>query len=266
MIQKVGLTITKNNSNKIVKIARKYVSTSTNSSKILTKKNGQAFSKVKRFFTELTDEIKANFRKFSQKEELPKTNKVKKSNISYNAKTKEELEIERKQRVVVEMRARDAEEQIKKAGHSVSSGDIDQHGYLTSSGKHKVEHPTFKGHLDDLDLQNNIEKHLSNEDGIHIRDKFTDWQHGKNIDDMPQIIEETNTNIHGIEFKSGDINSIQGHQVNDVQHHTESSLLDAIEKNHNKRNQLEQCADEVSGHSHCEEVGNIDEIPDSFFD
>ena len=67
MIQKVGLTITKNNSNKIVKIARKYVSTSTNSSKILTKKNGQTFSKVKRFFTELTDEIN-----FHKKKNYPK--------------------------------------------------------------------------------------------------------------------------------------------------------------------------------------------------
>lgn len=263
MIQKVGLTITKNNSNKIVKIARKYVSTSTNSSKILTKKNGQAFSKVKRFFTELTDEIKSNFRKFSQKKELPKTNKGSKSKIMYDEKMQKELEEQAKQRNMVKWRKEDNEKLIEKAGHSVSSGDIDQNGYLTSSGQRKVDNPTFKGHLDDLDLQNNIEKHLSNEDGIHIRDKFTDWQHGKNIDDMPQIIEETNTNIHGIEFKTRDINSISGHIGDDVQHHTESSLLEALEKNQAKQNQIEQQADDILGHNHLDD---IDDIPDSFFD
>lgn len=205
MIQKVGLTITKNNSNKITKITRKYVATSKNSFRNLIQEEGQAISKVKRFFTELTDEIKANFRKFSQKEELPKTNKVKKSNISYNAKTKEELEIERKQRVVVEMRARDAEEQIKKAGHSVSSGDIDQHGYLTSSGKHKVEHPTFKGLHDDLDFEETVRKELSHNDN------------GIGLDD--------------VEHSYNDI-IIRNHSTDIVEHETEPSLIKALKHNH----------------------------------
>ena len=152
MIQKVGLTITKNNSNKITKITRKYVATSKNSFRNLIQEEGQAISKVKRFFTELADDIKANFRKISQKEELPKTNTASKSNGMYPEKMQKELEEQARQRNMVKWRKEENEKLIKKAGHSVSSGDIDQNGYLTSSGQKKLDNPTFKGHLDDLDF------------------------------------------------------------------------------------------------------------------
>ena len=153
------------------------------------------------------------------------------------------------------------EAQFKNAGKSIEYGDIDTYyPKLTSQGEKKLG---FKGHLDDSELKEITEKHLSNEDGIHIRDKFTDWQHGKNLDDMPQIFEDAGTNMHGIEFKTRDINSISGHIGDDVQHHSESSLLEALEKNQAKRNQIEQQADDILGHNHLDD---IDDIPDSFFD
>ena len=220
------------------------------------------FAKIKRFFTELKREIKSMLRKDSNNNELKKSKK--KSIVKYS---EEEMERNRKineeKRLVVKKRVEYNQKDIEKNGHKFERGDVDENGFPTTQGKEKLNNPAHKGRLDDLDLQNNIEKHLSNEDGIHIRDKFTDWQHGKNLDDMPQIIEDAGTNMHGIEFKTRDINSISGHIGDDVQHHTESSLLEALEKNQAKRNQIEQQADDILGHNHLDD---IDDIPDSFFD
>ena len=269
MIQKVaskGLNTTKQilkyaqNSNKINNVLEKEANA--------IKKNLE-FPKLKRFLEEAKNAIKTIINKLKGTKELTKGNKLQiaKDNAD-NIAIREAKELLRNSDLPSSLKS-DIERELKYAIETSNGEDFSCSGLIALKqanlkAKQMLEKKiSCKGRLDDFDLQNNIEKHLSNEDGIHIRDKFTDWQHGKNLDDMPQIIEDAGTNMHGIEFKTRDINSISGHIGDDVQHHTESSLLEALEKNQAKRNQIEQQVDDILGHNHLDD---IDDIPDSFFD
>lgn len=234
-----------------------------------TVKNNVEFSKLKRFLEKVINYIKSVFNKIFKKNELVKTKKlnIAKDHPNDPPRIKKLQEIINNPDKYESSDIARAEELLKDA---MESFDPETRN-LSARASTRIDtfNPTpknFYGHLDDLDLKNKMEKHLSNEDGIHIRDKFTDWEYKKNLDDMPQIIENANTNIQGIEFKTKDINSIQGHLVDDIQHHADSSLLETIEKNHAQRQNLENHADDLINHNHIDDIDDIDDIPDSFFD
>ena len=131
---------------------------------ILSNTKPLKFVQIKRLFQELKTELKAFLRKTAKKDELPPKNKFSKADIMYDEKMQKELEEQAKQRNVVKWRKEDNEKLIKKSGHSVSSGDIDQNGYLTTSGQKKVNNPAFKGKQDDLDFEETVHKELSNKE------------------------------------------------------------------------------------------------------
>lgn len=236
MIQKIGLSIVKNSSNKLNKVLNNsHIDRFTVKAKS-TSVSQKTVSKLDRFFIELGKETRAFFRKLFNKEELPKS---KKQSIAKetNAEMQKRLELERQKRVVVEMRARDAQKEIERAGHNVKPGDIDQYGYLTTSGKDKINKPAFKGALDDLDFDNKLEKQLTkNHDidshSIDIDDKYTDL--------------------------------ISGNHHNNLENETSHSLLDVLQGNHN-HNHHENLDDIVeNGLKYIDD--NIDDLTTSLFD
>ena len=170
MIQKVVISGIKTAKTVAIHSKQSIVLNNTLNRKFNSVNKSFKYAKAKRFFNELKIELKSFFNKISQKDELPKTNKATKSDIMYNEKMQKELEEQAKQRNVVKWRKEENEALIKKSGHSVSSGDIDQNGYLTSSGKKKVENPSFKGHQDDLDFEDTIGKQSSLEQDTQLHD------------------------------------------------------------------------------------------------
>lgn len=191
------------------------------------------FAQSKRFFIELKTELKSFFNKISQKDELPKINKASKSDIMYNEKMQKELEEQAKQRNVVKWRKEDNEKLIKQSGHSVSSGDIDQNGYLTSSGKKKVENPSFKGHQDDLDFEDTISKQLSH---------------------------EQDTQLHELDIADPYNETIMGRHSAKTIEPGQSSLSEAMSHNHEQSHNLEH------GHDLSETISSHhDDLTDELF-
>lgn len=109
---------------------------------LLGDKGSKIGSKVKRFVSEVTESVGGSLRKLKGQDDLPISEKPITCDMQTNEKMQAELEKKANESVTIKFRKKDSEEEIKKAGHSVSSGDIDQNGYLTTSGKDKVNKPT----------------------------------------------------------------------------------------------------------------------------
>lgn len=95
-------------------------------------------SKARRLGEEASGAIGKGIRKLTGGDELPVTDKPITSNIYYNKKMQKELEQKALEDANVKQRKKDAEDAIKANNNTASAGDIDAHGYLTSSGKKKA--------------------------------------------------------------------------------------------------------------------------------
>ena len=266
MIQKVaskGLNTTKQilkyaqNSNKINNVLEKEANA--------IKKNLE-FPKLKRFLEEAKNAIKTIINKLKGTKELTKGNKLQiaKDNAD-NIAIREAKELLRNSDLPSSLKS-DIERELKYAIETSNGEDFSCSGLIALKqanlkAKQMLEKKiSCKGRLDDLDLQNNIEKHLSDEDGIHIRDKFTDWQYGKNLDDMPQIEKENNETFQGIRFKHSTKNS-NNKEKNDT---IKNSVYEEIAAENTFKPSSVNIDDYTPPIS--ENVDEIDEIPDWFFD
>ncbi|MFA7659342.1 MAG: hypothetical protein WCY19_07900 [Candidatus Gastranaerophilaceae bacterium] len=104
--------------------------------------------KVKRLGEEATEIIGGAVRKIKGKDDLSISDKPITCNIQTNDKMKAELEQNAKDWTDISGHKQASEDAIKASGHDVSSGDIDQNGYLTTSGKDKVNDPAFGNNND----------------------------------------------------------------------------------------------------------------------
>jgi hypothetical protein len=148
----------------------------------------------------------------------------------------------------VNMRIEKNAKLICNSGHKLETSDIDDNGNLTVLGRYKIAHPVEKIDID--------------EDGIHIRDKYTDWLYGKNLDDMPKIQKEDNDTFQGIRFKHSTQN-LNDKEKNDT---INNSIYEAIIAENVFRPSGSHVSSVWENIDDIDEIDEIDEIPDSFFD
>jgi len=133
--------------------------------------------KVRRFGEEVAESARGFFRKLKGKEELPFAEKPITCEMETNEKMQKELEKKAKEWTDVKFRKADSETAITGNGGSVSSGDIDSHGYLTTSGKKKAglsHHEDIDNNSDGLNNNHDKTSFRGNEDGVKKSDVDVD--------------------------------------------------------------------------------------------
>lgn len=167
MIQSISsskVTKTNNYANLKSKAATQISFTGINASKVGREIIGNTGSKAEKKIAGLAEEafgsVKRAFRKLKGKDELPYSEKPVTCNMQTNEKMQQELEEEARKRTVVKFRKEENEQKIKDTGNSVSPGDIDTSGYLTTSGQHKLDNPT-SAHRHHEDFDDNSNDRLS---------------------------------------------------------------------------------------------------------
>lgn len=141
--------------------------------------------KVKRFGEEAAESARGLFRKLKGKEELPFTEKPITCEMETNEKMQKELEKKTKEWTDVKFRREDSEKAITDNGGSVSSGDINSSGYLTTSGKKKAglsHHDDFDNNADGLNNNHDKTSFRGNEDGVKNSDTDLDMNLDKDLD------------------------------------------------------------------------------------
>lgn len=223
MIQAISSSkITKTNNYTDVKsksatqISFKGINVSKIGREIIGDTGSKAERKIVKLAEELIGSVKRSFRKLKVKEELPYSEKPITCNIHTDEKMKAELDRRAEEEVMVNARKKEAEEAIKKAGHNVSSSDIDEGGHLTSWGEEKVNNPT-RAHRHHEEFDDNSNDRLSF--GGNSYDKVREGM--DRIQKSPWLSNEEKSEelirLSGHNLEAGDIDS-QGHLTTMGQH------------------------------------------------
>lgn len=167
-------------------------------------KSAKFGGKIRRFAEESAILIKGFLRKLKGKEELPLTEKPVTCDIYYDSKMKAELDQKAKEWIDVKARKAQTEADIKKAGHSVSNGDIDAKGYPTTSGQTKID--TKRKHHEDFT------------DNTDDKTSFKGKENVDSVDDVNKIddindVENQSLDVHDSLSKNPDLEAVNFNSV-----------------------------------------------------